>query len=172
VRLRLAEDVELVAVGPAGGFVVRRPDVGHDARLQKLQTKEAEITRGIELLKQGRFGEISLEKYLRRPEVEWSHVVALQPELRSISREAALQIEYDLKYEGYIQRQEQQVSRQQRLADKSIPEHFDYRAIAHLRFEAREKLTRIRPITLAQASRISGITPADVALVMTHLERK
>jgi tRNA uridine 5-carboxymethylaminomethyl modification enzyme len=143
-----------------------------DARLQKLQTKEAEITRGIELLKQGRFGEISLEKYLRRPEVEWSHVVALQPELRSISREAALQIEYDLKYEGYIQRQEQQVSRQQRLADKAIPEHFDYSVIGHLRFEAREKLTRIRPITLAQASRISGITPADVALVMTHLEGK
>src|SRR5207253_11345269 len=58
------------------------------------------------------------------------------------------------------------------LADKRIPERFDYATIRHLRFEAREKLTRVRPVTLAQASRISGITPADVALVMAHLEGK
>ena len=81
-----------------------------------------------------------------------------------------MQVVYDLKYEGYVSRQEQQVARQKRLADKRIPERFDYATIRHLRFEAREKLTRVRPITLAQASRISGITPTDVALVMAHLE--
>ena len=78
---------------------------------------------------------------------------------------------YDLKYEGYIQRQNVDVQRQQRLAEKLIPADLDYRRIMHLRSEAREKLERIRPASLAQASRISGITPADVALLMTHLHR-
>ena len=79
---------------------------------------------------------------------------------------------YDLKYAGYVQRQQQQVERQKRLEHKRIPVSFDYLKIQHLRFEAREKLTRIRPITLAQAGRISGITPADMELVLAHLEGK
>jgi len=79
---------------------------------------------------------------------------------------------FDIKYEGYVTRQEQQVQRQRRLADKRIPERFDYALLRNLRHEAREKFTRVRPVTLAQASRISGITPADVALVMAHLEGK
>jgi tRNA uridine 5-carboxymethylaminomethyl modification enzyme len=81
-----------------------------------------------------------------------------------------MQIVYDLKYEGYVNRQEQQVARQRRLSDKRIPENFDFARIRHLRTEAREKLARIRPVTLAQAGRISGITPADMALVLAHLE--
>jgi len=117
-------------------------------------------------------GGISLEQILRRPETEWSHVIALEPALTAISRQAAQQVSYDLKYEGYVSRQQQQVARQKRLADKCIPERFDYARIRHLRFEAREKFSRVRPVTLAQASRISGITPADVALVMAHLEGK
>jgi tRNA uridine 5-carboxymethylaminomethyl modification enzyme len=88
------------------------------------------------------------------------------------SREAATQVTYDLKYAGYFSRQQLQVDRQKRLADKRMPERFDYAAITHLRSEAREKLTRVRPITFAQASRISGITPADVALVMAYLEAR
>jgi tRNA uridine 5-carboxymethylaminomethyl modification enzyme len=76
---------------------------------------------------------------------------------------------YDVKYAGYIARQETDVARQRRLAEKRIPDLFDYARLPHLRAEAREKLTRIRPTSLAQASRISGITPADVALLMVHL---
>jgi tRNA uridine 5-carboxymethylaminomethyl modification enzyme len=76
----------------------------------------------------------------------------------------------DIKYSGYVERQETQVAKQMRLAEKRIPENFDYARIRHLRAEAREKLTRVRPLSLAQASRISGITPADVALVLAHLE--
>ena len=122
------------------------------------------------MLKQGRVDGVTLEQLLRRTETEWAAVVAHEPRLAEISREAAIQVLFDLKYEGYVSRQEQQVERQRRLADKRIPERFDYARIRHLRFEAREKLTRVRPVTLAQASRISGITPADVALVMAHLE--
>jgi tRNA uridine 5-carboxymethylaminomethyl modification enzyme len=113
-----------------------------------------------------------LHSALKRPEVSWSDVVAHEPALAVISRDAAEQVVYDIKYAGYIARQEQQVERLARLADKAIPGHFDYATIKQLRSEAREKLTRIRPITLAQAGRISGITPADMALVMAYLEGK
>jgi tRNA uridine 5-carboxymethylaminomethyl modification enzyme len=71
-----------------------------------------------------------------------------------------------------VLRQEEQVARQKRLADRRIPERFDYTAISHLRTEARQKLARIQPVDLAQASRISGVTPADLALVLAHLEGK
>ena len=149
-------------------------DVGlvDDARWQRLQAKQAEIAAAIELLRGPRVEGVTLEQLLRRPEVEWQQVAADEPRLNAISREAAQQVEYDLKYEGYVNRQQQQVARQKRLADKRIPESFDFASIRHLRTEAREKLGRIRPVTLAQASRISGITPADMALVLAHLEGK
>jgi len=156
-------DRRLTAVGREAGLV-------NDIRWQRLVAKEAEIARGVELLRGTRHDGATLDQRLRRPEVEWDEVVALEPELAPISRAAALQIAYDLKYEGYVNRQEQQVARQRRLADKRIPETFDFARIKHLRTEAREKLARIRPVTLAQAGRISGITPADMALVLAHLE--
>jgi tRNA uridine 5-carboxymethylaminomethyl modification enzyme len=77
-----------------------------------------------------------------------------------------------LKYVGYVARQQVEVDRQSRLAEKRIPDGFKYELIKQLRTEAREKLMRIRPGDLSQASRISGITPADLALVMVHLEGK
>ena len=67
-------------------------------------------------------------------------------------------------------RQQQQIERQRRLAQKRIPDYFDYSLVSHLRHEAREKLTQIRPVSLAQAERISGITPADLALLLAHIE--
>jgi tRNA uridine 5-carboxymethylaminomethyl modification enzyme len=158
-------DRRLTAIGRAAGLV-------DEVRWRRLQAKEAEIARALALLAETRVQGVSLEQLLRRPEVEWTEVVAHEPQLAAISREAAQQVTYDLKYAGYVSRQEQQVARQRRLADKRIPESFNYQAIGHLRHEAREKLSRIRPLSLAQASRISGITPADVALVMAHLEGK
>jgi tRNA uridine 5-carboxymethylaminomethyl modification enzyme len=113
---------------------------------------------------------VQLSKYLRRPEVEWSDVVARRPELAEVTPEVAYQVMCDLKYAGYVARQQTEVDRQQRLAAKRIPTSFDYNRLEQLRAEAREKLTRVRPTNLAQASRISGITPADIALVMVHLE--
>jgi tRNA uridine 5-carboxymethylaminomethyl modification enzyme len=156
-------DRRLMPIGREVGLV-------DDVRWQRLQAKQAEIAAATELLKQTRVDGVTLEQLLRRTETEWASIVTHEPRLAEISREAAVQVLFDLKYEGYVSRQEQQVERQRRLADKRIPERFDYARIRHLRFEAREKLTRVRPVTLAQASRISGITPADVALVMAHLE--
>jgi tRNA uridine 5-carboxymethylaminomethyl modification enzyme len=156
-------DRRLTRIGRQAGLV-------EDARWQRLQDKEAQITAALALLRATRVEAISHEQLLRRPETQWSDVAAHQPELAAVSREVATQITHDLKYAGYVARQEQQVARQRRLAEKRIPERFDYQSIRHLRSEAREKLSRVRPITLSQASRISGITPTDVALVMAHIE--
>jgi tRNA uridine 5-carboxymethylaminomethyl modification enzyme len=158
-------DRRLTPLGRSAGLV-------DDARWKRLQSKQAEMTRAYELLRGTRVDGVTLDQLLRRPEVEWAEVSTRRPELAAISREAAVQVACDLKYQGYVLRQEVHVARQKRLADKRIPEQFDYAAIRHLRTEAREKLTRVRPVTFAQASRISGITPADMALVMAYLERK
>jgi tRNA uridine 5-carboxymethylaminomethyl modification enzyme len=151
-----------------------------DARWQQYEAKLREIERALVVIQSAQCRVPSadnstvctLHSALKRPEVTWSDLVEFEPQLGSVSREAARQVEYDIKYAGYIARQQQQVERLARLADKAIPHHFDYAAIKQLRFEAREKLSRVRPVTLAQASRISGITPADMALVMAYLEGK
>jgi tRNA uridine 5-carboxymethylaminomethyl modification enzyme len=156
-------DRRLTALGRQVGLV-------DDERWQRLQAKEQEIATALQILQSERSEDVTLEQLLRRPEVSWKDIVARTPQLGAVSREAAIQIEYDVKYAGYISRQEQQVERQKRMADKRIPEHFDYTLVRHLRTEAREKLLRIRPVTLAQAGRISGITPADLALVLAYLE--
>ena len=150
--------------------MARRVGLASEARWRRLQEKEAAIARACELLQSHRADGVPLAKYLRRPEVHWRDLVRRLPLLAEISPEAADQVVYDTKYAGYVARQQQQVDRQQRLANKRIPRSFDFRCISHLRTEAREKLARIRPDDLAQASRISGITPADLALILAHLE--
>ena len=141
-------------------------------RHDRLQAKCAEVARVTKLLNDTRRDGLSLTQRMRRPEVAWSELVALLPELAGVSEEVANQVIFDIKYSGYVSRQGVEVDRQRRLAAKRIPASFDYARIMHLRTEAREKLCRIRPADLSQASRVSGITPADIALVMMHLEGK
>ena len=104
--------------------------------------------------------------------MDWPDLITQFPTLRHVTPEVALQVTYDIKYEGYIQRQQQQIERQRRWASKRIPDHFDFLQLPQLRAEARQKLARIRPTSLDQASRISGITPADIALLMALLEHR
>ncbi len=120
--------------------------------------------------KRRRVENVPLIKILRRPETQWQQLVSYQPQLAALPPEEVEQIVYDVQYDGYIQRQLQQVDRQQRLTAKRIPAGFDYDSLRHLRTEARQKLARIRPHSVDQASRISGITPADIALLLTYLE--
>ena len=141
-------------------------------RFARLETKCAEITRIARLLETTRRDGLSLAQRLRRPEIEWADLVPILPELADVPDDVASQVLVDLKYAGYVSRQEVDVQRQRRLAAKRIPASFDYGRIVHLRAEAREKLGRIRPVDLSQASRVTGITPADIALVMIHLEGK
>jgi tRNA uridine 5-carboxymethylaminomethyl modification enzyme len=141
-----------------------------DRRWERLLEKEAEIARARRLLETTRVEQNTLEHWLRRPEVEWPELVGRCAALAEFRPDVVSQVVTDVKYAGYVTRQEEQVARQRRLSEKRIPASFDYARLSQLRFEARQKLSRVRPVTLAQAGRISGITPADIALLLAHLE--
>jgi tRNA uridine 5-carboxymethylaminomethyl modification enzyme len=141
-------------------------------RWQRLEKKRMEIERVSALLEVTFVDGVSLSKMLRRPEASWEDAIACIPELSAIEPLVAQQVVFDQKYAGYVARQQTEVDRHSRLAQKRIPDSFHYGGIVHLRAEAREKLTRVRPRNLSQASRISGITPADMALLIVHLDGK
>jgi tRNA uridine 5-carboxymethylaminomethyl modification enzyme len=141
-------------------------------RFAKFERKLSEIKSATELINATRFQGTPVAQIVRRPEVEWPQVIEMVPSLGKLSRQAAEQVLNDLKYAGYVARQTVEVDRQQRLAEKRIPQGFDYARLTQLRAEAREKFQRVQPVNLAQASRISGITPADIALLMVHFEGK
>jgi tRNA uridine 5-carboxymethylaminomethyl modification enzyme len=141
-----------------------------EARWRRLEEKEAEIALVGKLLETTRAGESTLARLLRRTETTWEDLVALVPELGRVSWEVSQQLTYDAKYAGYLLRQDADIARQSRLAERRIPEGLDFSSVTHLRAEAREKLQRFRPANLAQAGRISGITPADLAVLAVHLD--
>jgi len=140
-------------------------------RFNRFSEKLEKIERAKRAVASLRIGDIPGDKYLKRNEVTWSELLEKFPEsLAQFPEEIGLQVEYDIKYEGYVARQQVQVERQQRMMDKKIPSDFDYLSIVSLRNEAKQKFTRVRPLNLDQASRISGITPADISLVLSYLE--
>lgn len=139
-------------------------------RMERLDTKERLIERSLQILRETWVDSVSLEKRLRRPEVEWADLCKSAPELAEMPADVIEQVTFDVKYSGYVERQQNTIERQRRLAGKKIPAWFDYESIQHLRREAKEKLNRVRPVTIDQAQRISGITPADIALVLVYLE--
>ena len=140
-------------------------------RAQQVVQKEEEIARVKEIIAKKRTSEnITLEHLLRRPETVWSELVAVCPELGEVPDDVNQQITYDVKYSGYVTRQQTMIDRRRRLAEKKIPDQFDYESMTHLRREAKEKLTKFRPVNIDQAQRISGITRADIDQVMLHLE--
>jgi tRNA uridine 5-carboxymethylaminomethyl modification enzyme len=117
-----------------------------------------------------RYDGITLAQWIRRPE---NFVSALPQEMRRLaSEEIWSQVETDLKYEGYIRREMESVARQQRQEEHPVPMDLDYASIPGLRNESRQKLAQVRPVTLGQASRISGVTPADVALLSVWIRKQ
>jgi tRNA uridine 5-carboxymethylaminomethyl modification enzyme len=111
-------------------------------------------------------------QYLRRPEVSYEVIASLVPPPRPLAEEVIEQVDIEAKYEGYIAKQKQHVERMQRLESKQIPADFDYEAIKGLRTEARQKLIRFRPATVGQAGRIAGVNPADISILLVHLEKR
>ena len=156
-------DRRLTKIGSESGLV-------NSQRIERLQVKEQAIESAILALESARIENVNGIKYLKRSDVGWPEICELVPDLRVCSSEVADQVLWDVKYEGYVARQEVQVERQRRLSEKRIPDRFDYERITGLRIEAKQKLTKVRPASLDQASRISGITPADLALVLAHIE--
>ena len=116
----------------------------------------------------------SLYHYLKRPEVKVEDLqkwLAPFPVTDAVGHEALNQVEIDVKYEGYIQRQKEQVEKFRRMEHKRIPENFDYDVIPSLSSEGREKLKKIRPLSIGQASRISGVSVSDISILMVFLSR-
>ncbi|MCO4096185.1 tRNA uridine-5-carboxymethylaminomethyl(34) synthesis enzyme MnmG [Macrococcoides canis] len=108
---------------------------------------------------------------LRRPEMDYASVVALIEEQGMIDESVQEQVEIQTKYEGYIQKSLQQVEKVKRMENKKIPENTDYDDIHSLATEAREKLKEVKPLSIAQASRISGVNPADISILLIYIEQ-
>jgi tRNA uridine 5-carboxymethylaminomethyl modification enzyme len=114
---------------------------------------------------------VSALEFLRRPEADYGLLVNLGFGREDLSTDRREQVEIEAKYEGYIERQVAEVERVGRLEERAIPSRFDYDGVDGFRNEARERLKHFRPATLGQASRISGVNPADVAILMVYLEK-
>ncbi|OIK08444.1 tRNA uridine-5-carboxymethylaminomethyl(34) synthesis enzyme MnmG [Bacillus sp. MUM 13] len=108
---------------------------------------------------------------LKRPEMNYSHIQLLAPSETMLSGEVTEQVEIQIKYEGYIEKSLQQVDRLKKMENKKIPQNIDYDAINGLASEARQKLKEVAPLSVAQASRISGVNPADVSILLVYLEQ-
>ncbi|HDR7792797.1 TPA: tRNA uridine-5-carboxymethylaminomethyl(34) synthesis enzyme MnmG [Bacillus luti] len=108
---------------------------------------------------------------LRRPEMTYEHIHLLVPSEVELSDEITEQVEIQIKYEGYIEKSLQQVERMKKMENKKIPVDIDYDAISSLASEARQKLKDVRPLSMGQASRISGVNPADVSILLVYIEQ-
>ena len=115
---------------------------------------------------------VSLADLIRRPQVGYADLAPFDPERPALDRAVCYEAELNLKYEGYIKRQLKQVEEFTRMESHSLPTDLDYDQVAGLRLEAREKLKKIRPENFGQASRISGVSPADISVLMIYMENK
>jgi tRNA uridine 5-carboxymethylaminomethyl modification enzyme len=131
------------------------------------QVQEIIVASGGSELKDG----IRASDLLKRPEMNYSHIQLLAPFEEKLDHEVTEQVEIQLKYEGYIEKSLQQVERLKKMENKKIPDNIDYDAISGLATEARQKLKQVHPLSVAQASRISGVNPADVSILLVYLEQ-
>jgi tRNA uridine 5-carboxymethylaminomethyl modification enzyme len=113
----------------------------------------------------------SLREILKRPEVSFSDLIQFDSGLSDFDREARDQVEIQIKYEGYLMRQQEQIERFKRLENLKIPEDMDFQSIIGLSTEVKEKLSKLRPISIGQASRISGVTPAAISILIVNFKK-
>jgi tRNA uridine 5-carboxymethylaminomethyl modification enzyme len=115
----------------------------------------------------------SLGELLKRPEITYAALAEIDPARpEGIRRDIAEQVEISVKYEGYIKRQAQQAEQFKRLENRLIPSDTDYSSVSNLQTEARQKLAKVRPESIGRASRISGVTPSDIAALLIYMEQK
>jgi tRNA uridine 5-carboxymethylaminomethyl modification enzyme len=140
----------------------------------KLQEKECAITEILTYMDKKTVGPHTLTKILSRPDRTFNSLLTVDDGLRQrqISNEVKEQVEIEVKYKGYIYRQQIQIEKFKKMEDCKIPQGIDYSKIPELRKESRQKLSQIRPISLGQASRISGVSPADISILMIYLAGK
>ena len=112
---------------------------------------------------------IKLAELIRRPELDYECLAPIDPDRPDLSYDVIEQVNINIKYDGYIKRQQRQVAQFKKMENKKIPENIDYYEIQSLRIEAKQKLTETRPASIGQASRISGVSPADISVLLVYL---
>ena len=177
-------DIRLRKIGHEIGLV---SDEEYEHLLKKMDDIQSEIKRlektvigvsdrvqmflgkyGSTLLKSG----ITLAELVKRPELDYFKLAKLDEDRPELPDDVTEQVNIEIKYEGYIKRQMQQVAQFKKLEDKKLPEDFDYSEVNSLRREAVQKLNKVQPATIGQASRISGVSPADISVLLVHFTRK
>jgi len=141
-----------------------------NGQFKKFVEKQKEINEWVERIKKNKFKQISLDQYLRRTEVNLNDVLIILNE-QIQDKEVKNQIEIEIKYSGYVERENGMVNRLRQYEEKKIPVALVYTEIKGLSREAKEKLERIKPLSLGQASRISGITPCDLSVLAVYIEK-
>jgi tRNA uridine 5-carboxymethylaminomethyl modification enzyme len=176
LRLRdKGHDIGLVSDGQHGLYHAKKNAVDQEvSRLKKTWVKSAtEVNAVLDAQGATRItGEASLDQLLKRPELGYKDIALISPAPLPLDDAAAEQVEIQVKYEGYIQRQLQQVDRFAALEHKNMPQDMDYDAVTGLGAEVRQKLKQVRPVSLGQASRISGVTPAAISLLTVAIEKR
>ena len=185
-RLLLRQDNADLRLSPIGYEVGLLPRERYEAVKEKGESVEGELerlgktwlapseeinrkltARGFDALNDG----VNALQFLRRPEVTYELIEALVPGHLPLPPEVIEQVTIEAKYAGYIEKQRREVERVKRLEERPIPDDFDYEAPVGLRNEAREKLKRFRPATVGQASRLSGVNPTDISILLVYLKR-
>ena len=176
-------DSRLIEIGHRVGLI-------SDERLAKFRKKEISIANEIERLQKTVISPceennrilsqydsativtgISLAELLRRPEISYQRLLPLDPNRPALSADIVKEVQINIKYEGYIKRQTEEANKFLKLENKKIPENIDFRSIKGLRLEAIEKLNKIQPKNIGAASRISGVSPADIAVLLIYLNK-
>lgn len=183
-RLLLRHDNADLRLTPIGYEIGLIPKQRYEAFLDKKERVEREIIRLRETKVKPVEVNAALAEYesapivdgsnlltlMRRPEVAYSFVDLVSPSPEELDEEMKEQVEIQIKYAGYIEKQLQHVEKLQKMEKKKIPDDINYNEIHGLAMEARQKLTKIAPISIGQASRIAGVTPADISILLVHLE--
>lgn len=176
IRLRkIGYEIGLVSKEEYELLLKKMDDIEHEIhRLEKtvlgVNSKVQTVLEkyGSTLLKSG----ITLAELVKRPEMDYEKLGELDENRPELPDDVKEQVNIEIKYEGYIKRQTQQVTQFKKLEDKKLPEDYDYVQVKSLRREAVQKLNKVQPATIGQASRISGVSPADISVLLVHFTRK
>jgi len=185
-RLLLRQDNADLRLGEKG-FIAGLKSA---AEFEKLNKKQKSIQDEVKRLKETRIGAagyvqdflvlhesaplrsaVSLADLLSRPELDYKKLELLDKERDLLPEDVVVQVEIEIKYEGYIERQKRQVNQFKKMENRKIPSELNYDEVSSLRLEARQKLKTLRPLSIGQASRISGVSPADIAVLLVYMEQ-